>query len=451
VSVSLQKIKTIVVVMLENRSFDHMLGYLSLPEFRGGQVEGFRDNATGYDRGANLYKRETFMPWLSDDPFSRLPGDPPHERENISLQLGPRVDGKNPMSGFVENYKIHVVDTNDRPPVMSYFGPSQVPIAHFLADNFAICDQWFSSLPAGTQPNRLMAMSGYSVIDNNTHLLPKQFLVYDWLNLHNIRWRVYHEGMPFFAMMPNWVSEIFNREHFRGFEHLMPDIMEARPGREMPSVLFLEPGYTDAPHVGRSSDDHAPSGAAAGQEFLMKVYNAISRDPDLWNGSVMVITYDEHGGFFDHFSPVDLVTLPPLTATYEPFQTSGVRVPTFIVSPFVKPRDVYHQVFDHTSILKFLGERFGINGAYGLGVDQRPVHSISEVLDVDLPPRDIPPAPNLVEWVKQAPVETGRTLNTSPTTPIERSFQTALDTLHAHSVDGTEDKFPDLVPFITRT
>src|SRR5260370_14017552 len=98
---NLEKIKTIVIVMLENRSFDHMLGYLSLPDFRGADVEGFRDNTTGYDRGANSYKGRTFIPWLCDDPFSKLPGDPPHERDNISLQLGPRVGGKNVMDRLV--------------------------------------------------------------------------------------------------------------------------------------------------------------------------------------------------------------------------------------------------------------------------------------------------------------------------------------------------------------
>ena len=122
------------------------------------------------------------------------------------------------------------------------------------------------------------------------------------------------------------------------------------------------------------------------KNFLMKVYNAMTRDPDLWAGTVMIITYDEHGGFFDHVSPIDLLTLPTVPATYEPFRTGGVRVPAFIVSPFVKPRDVYNEAFDHTSILKFIGDRFGINGAYGFGVDQRAVASISEVLDLGLEP-----------------------------------------------------------------
>jgi phospholipase C len=452
-SANVKKIKTIFIVMLENRSFDHMLGYLGLPEFRGSKVDGFRDPASGKDRIRSSYNGNIFPPWYSNDPFSPLAADPPHERDDIALQLDPRTSGKNTLDGFVTNYaKVASVQKNDQPPVMSYFGMKEVPITHFLAENFAICDRWFSSLPAGTQPNRLMAMSGETLIDKNTHILPAQNLVYDWLDEHAISWRVYHEGMPFFVMMPHWTPRILDNTHFRGFAELQPDILKARPGEnEMHSVVFLEPGYTDAPHTGRSSDDHAPSGASAGQEFLMKAYNALTLDPDLWSGSVMVVTYDEHGGFFDHVPPVELTTNPPEGATYPAFATSGVRVPAFIVSPFVESGQVYRKTLDHTSILKFLGTCFDPKGSYSAVVDQRPVQSVLDVLNLDLPARDIPAAPNLNPYLAQMQGPVGRIPGTVPYNEIARSFQTALDLLHAHSVPAMQSKFAELESFVTRT
>ena len=430
-----------------------MLGYLGFPEFRRDKVAGFTDPTTGQDRARSLYNGNSFSPWHSNDPFSPLAADPPHERDDISLQLGPRANGRNAMDGFVTNYaKVATVQKNDRTPVMSYFGMNELPITHFFAEQFAICDHWFSSLPAGTQPNRLIAMSGQTLIDKNTHILPRQHLVYDWLDEHNISWRVYHEGMPFFAMMPHWTPRILDNANFRGFAELQPDILKARPEEdELPSVIFLEPEYTDAPHTGRSSDDHAPSGASAGQEFLMKAYNAATLDPDLWSGSVMIVTYDEHGGFFDHVSPVELTTPPPDGATYPPFTTSGVRVPAFIVSPFVEPTQIYNKTLDHTSILKFLGQRFDPKGSYSAPVDQRPVQSVLDVLNFELSERNIPAAPNLNPYLAQMQGPVGRTPGTVPYNDIARSFQTALDLLHAYSVPATQSKFSDLESFVTRT
>ena len=183
----------------------------------------------------------------------------------------------------------------------------------------------------------------------------------------------------------------------------------------------------------------------------MKAYNAATLDPDLWSGSMMIVTYDEHGGFFDHVSPVELTTLPPDGATYPPFTTSGVRVPAFILSPFVGPTQIYSKTLDHTSILKFLGQRFDPKGSYSLLVDQRPVQSVLDVINLELSARDIPAVPNLNSYLAQMQAPVGRTPGTAPYNEIARSFQTALDLLHAHSVPATQSKFSDLESFVTRT
>ena len=156
-------------------------------------------------------------------------------------------------------------------------------------------------------------------------------------------------------MMPRCVPAILEGKNSRPFEQLFNDTENEPPG-EFPQVIFIEPAYTDAPHLGVSSDDHAPSAIKGGQEFLLEVYRGMTNDPNLWSGTVMIVTYDEHGRFFDHVSPPALHTDPPAGAKSEgPFATLGVRVPTFVISPFVKQGAVFSSVLDHTSILKFLG------------------------------------------------------------------------------------------------
>jgi phospholipase C len=111
--------------------------------------------------------------------------------------------------------------------------------------------------------------------------------------------------LPFFALMPRWQGEIAESllldalgidTHFRVFEHFERDF---RWDPRLPSVIFLEPEYTDAPHW-TANDDHPPTTIAAGQEFLRSIYRALMRRPDRWEKALLVITYDEHGGFFDH-------------------------------------------------------------------------------------------------------------------------------------------------------
>jgi phospholipase C len=245
--------------MLENRSFDHMLGYRSLASFGKSSIDGLKDNATWNTEVANPLGSERYPPWHWKNAFAKMPGDPPHERADIALQLGSRTATGFALDGFVKNYagvKGVSVSPADPPAVMGYFTPAEVPMSHFLAEKFLVCDRWFSALPAGTQPNRLMAMSGFSKIEHNTNLLlPPQPLLYDWLTEHNIRWRVYHQGMPFFSMMPAWtLRALHDEEHFRRFTRIDNDLMECLPD-ELPQVFFFEPSYTDAPHQGVSSDD----------------------------------------------------------------------------------------------------------------------------------------------------------------------------------------------------
>jgi phospholipase C len=301
----LDLIKTIVVVMMENRSFDHMLGYLRL--VKGWEkVDGIRpEDSTWIKSTTNTYNGKAYATFYQTDPFHKMPADPPHEYTDIARQMAlPNSEGVFPMNGFVQSYANATakpkIDAPESAVVMGYFTQKELPVIDFLAKNFAVCDHWFSALPAGTQANRLMSMAGYSRIAHNTLPLPSHRLVYDWLDAHDVNWRVYHEGLPFFAMMLDKIPRILG-SHFKPFADLWNDVRDEGPD-EFPQVIFIEPWYTDGPHRDVSRDDHAPSAVVGGQQFLNEVYRDIRLNPN-WDGTVMVVNYDEHGGFFDHVSP----------------------------------------------------------------------------------------------------------------------------------------------------
>jgi phospholipase C len=259
----LNKIDTIIIVMMENRSFDHMLGYLSLPDYGRTDVEGLRYKANSNPPvwDSEFVVPGPYTPFRMPDPKAPLPNntDPPHERRPyIEKQLGvPDSDGVYPMNGFVQSYDGKIsVNGADQPVVMGYFTGEDLPTTHVFAENFLICDHWFSAIPAGTQPNRLMAMSGQSRLDMNVNKppLPDQYLVYHWLRDHGVRWRVYAESLPFFALMPSQWPLLSGNLRF--FSHLAHDITQESPDT-FPQVIFVEPRYTNAPHVESPHDDHA--------------------------------------------------------------------------------------------------------------------------------------------------------------------------------------------------
>ena len=147
---NLDKIKTIVVVMMENRSFGHMLGYLSLAPSNRADVNGQSLDPAWLARFANDDKGQAVQPFLNNDPYSLPPGfDPPHGRGDVAKHLGTPQGGAYPMNGFVGAIPDTVsTDPNVRRLVMGYFGAKEAPINDFFASNFTICDRWFCSLPA---------------------------------------------------------------------------------------------------------------------------------------------------------------------------------------------------------------------------------------------------------------------------------------------------------------
>jgi phospholipase C len=386
----LDQIDIVVIVMMENRSFDHLLGYLRLPAFGGLQVDGIRDDQNWLRANAN--------PGLPPDNFMYQPValhelnivDSGHERSDVAAQMGPlQPSGIYPFKGFVQNAR---GDSN----VMGYYDSAVVPIHDFFARNFCVCDRWFAPLSTGTQPNRLMAMSGSSEIDVNVSNpvdFPDQQLAYDWLSMRNVPWRVYHQGFfPFFSMMPGWYPQMILSDNFRRFERLSTDF-QLEPNATFPKVIFVEPKYTDAPHVGEGSDDHRPSSVLGGQHFLRDIYKTLISNKPRWLRTAMFVTYDEHGGFYDHVQPLPIVTKDP-KGRYADFVSTGPRVPGLVISPFTSAGQIFSGHLDHTSILKFLGQKFGSN-SYSNEVDARNgVVSVLDTLNLSTPRQAIVPAPD---------------------------------------------------------
>ena len=442
----LSKVETIVFLMFENRSFDHMLGHLSLPNFGNRtDVEGLTEplERPEYE---NRFQGDAYYPFVLDDGV--LSTDLPHGRGEVAKQLAHNaVTGAHEMSGFVRAYFESVanqqLDDTTKPDPMGFFTPAAVPITNFLANEFALCDHWFASLPTSTQPNRVMSLCGSTRIDETHGLFPpRDAMVLDWLEQHGIRWRVYHCGISFFALLGR--GEIFG-PNFRGIDRLAPDVAHEKVG-DFPQVIFVEPSYGDAPHLGGDvpNDNHAPLAVAPGEALLRRVYQALTTNPARWQRTVFVVTYDEHGGFFDHVPPPLIPYVPASNATFKtPFTSLGVRVPGLVISPLVQRRTVYKGILDHTSFLQLLAERFTPGTPFSERVDQRRkagVASVSAVLNVDSPRSQIPAAPN-------APLSVTVTLSApEPQAPtaLQQAFEDTARRMVADYPRQTAQQYPEI-------
>jgi phospholipase C len=358
-----QSIDTIFIVMLENRSFDHVLGV------RGGKVPPLT-NPSSWDN-------RPFEPVVHRDAW--IDTDLPHERARV------RTSFEGGMRGFVKAYEEHIGAPSpaDCPP-MWLCDPVDLPVTTFLADQFCVCTRWHASLPCDTQPNRLMAMSGTTRIDVTDinpvagRWLPDQYTVLDWLveKRGSSPFAVYVDG-PFvpgiryptnFYLMKRLHPLLAGRTS--GFSGLAADVATWDPGAvnpaaRPPAVVYCEPFYNDLAvslpvGEGHGNCNHPPLPMAYGEEFLRKVYEAVRSNPKVWARSLIVVTCDEHGGFFDHVPPPPMPFDPPEGASWStPFETLGVRVPTILISPWVAAGTSCDLLFDHTSLLQLITERFG--------------------------------------------------------------------------------------------
>jgi phospholipase C len=356
---NLEKIDHVVVLMMENRSFDHMLGYLKLqgilPEVDGLERTMGNEDAKGtFHRVRVLGRRRIDQKAL----------DPGHSAADVKEQL------EGDMGGFLENFvKAFERNKKEHPPpagfkfdptlVLAYLTGDDVPVYDYLARRYQVCDRWFSSFPGPTWPNRLYAVTGGSAGTTANRKPP----VYDLpsfvrhLDRENVPWRWYSfdpgtlraiDGR--YAFFHDDEFAYFNRKTLFERRTFLDD---ARDG-ELPAVSWIDPNFVDFRLFGPpgSNDDHPPSPTMPGQELVLTLLTALWTSPH-WRKTLLVVTYDEHGGFYDHVDP-RAFTPEDDRPTHRRY---GVRVPALVVSPYVEA-GVSHTVFDHTSILKTILLRF---------------------------------------------------------------------------------------------
>jgi phospholipase C len=360
-----EEVETIVVLMQENRSLDHMLGYLSLPggnRENGQPVEGKIDGLAGSERNDAPGDNTTGINALPDTQF---PNSPAHELDHVLDQIN---EGQ--MSGFLADFmdrypNVSVADTNPgRHTPLSHYTGELLPTHDALARRHLVCDRWFAAFPGATQPNRFCTLTGSTPVLENLPLphpdlgYLRQETVFDRLTQARVEWCYFEHDLAFLRFYNRYRLE--NRRVVPFGDSRDGFVARAHAGT-LPPVVFIDPNFVDVPPVRTANDDHPPADVAFGQTLLASVHDTLIRSPQ-WAKAMLIITYDEHGGFFDHVPPPGTAASPaviPRVHRNGP-RTLGVRVPTFVVSPIVPAGGVSHVRFDHTSIawtilLRFLG------------------------------------------------------------------------------------------------
>jgi phospholipase C len=362
--------------MLENRSFDHMLGAL-------------QPVVTGLD-GVPAGGPPRTNPDVAGRAIAQLPvaeaivdPDPQHETADVLEQLD---DGN---GRFVKNYeRAHTgLTAEQKQAVMAYHALDSLSALHQLGRMFVVCDGWHAAVPGPTWTNRLFAMSGTSrgrvkmpegIFHPNLHAY-KQPSVFRRLEEAGRSQRIYFGDFPLSLLLADRRRPL-PALRMRDLERFFDDAGGAEA--TFPDFTFIEPRYMNDP-----DDDHPPHDVAAGQALIARVYHALRANRPLWESTLLVITYDEHGGFYDHVAAGAAV--PPDSHHEEySFDRLGVRVPTVLVSPWLVP-GVVHTTCDHTALLRSLQVKWGL-GDLGARVAAAP-DILSGLARTPAARKDIPP------------------------------------------------------------
>src|SRR5712692_1196474 len=289
-------VKHVILLLLENRSFDQMLGCFknTYPDLEGIDPNNPGRNA---DNAGNVFTQTP-----TSEKQMRL--DPRHEVEHVRVQL--EQDNSGFVKDFVTNYPNSSAD--DRQQIMSYYSLWFLDGLHRLARDFTICDHWFSSVPGPTWTNRFFALSGTSSgrvempgsIKNRADLdrffQQWQLTIFDRLNDAGRSWRIYYYDFPC-SLVLDQMREPHNLRNYSKIDHFFKDARG--PATNFPDFTFIEPKYFGEDQ----NDDHPPHNVIKGEKLIADVYNALRANDELWNSSLLVVLFDEHGGFYDHVPP----------------------------------------------------------------------------------------------------------------------------------------------------
>ncbi|MFB7629578.1 alkaline phosphatase family protein [Streptomyces sp. NPDC056149] len=378
---SLDQVEHVIFLMQENRSFDHYFGTLQ-------GVRGFEDpDAVTLPTGRSVFHQPDpqhpdgyLLPFHHD---TRTTSAARAHSTSHTWQSQHLSWNHGRMDNWVPTHRAADGPANG-PFTMGYYTRDDLPFHYALADAFTVCDNYFCSVLGPTHPNRIMAISGTidpdgkhggPVVDN--HSTGFRWTTYpERLQAAGISWR-YYTANPQDTDL-GWFTAF---QHARPGDPLYENAMVPRsPSQvadiirndELPSVTWLDSQYLPSVYGLPEASEEPPNLPAAGATYMYTILDALGSRPDVWAKTVLIITYDENDGRFDHVppptaperTPGEWVTVSPL-----PDNTSGIagpiglgfRVPALVISPWSRGGWVCSEVFDHTSMLKFLERRFGVH------------------------------------------------------------------------------------------
>lgn len=360
-------ITTYVFLMLENRTYDHVFGARALEGLGGNGITASMSNPD--DNGGTVAVYNPSSLEMCTD------GDPPHGWDAAHAQWN---NGAN--DGFVR--------AHGGPDPMQYLTRDQQPVSWALADAYTTCDRWHAAVMGPTLPNRAYWHTGTSFgLKVNSEILTKFSqgvpvpTIYNRLNDKGIDWAYYYGNLAVVSLLgnpgPHQVDLGPNdgTGHVRRFGDALTGggqfFKDAKEGK-LPSVVYIDPAFYE-------NDDHPPIHPIMGQELIAAVYTALATSPQ-WKNCMLIVTYDEHGGFYDHVAPP--TTTDDTEAKYgvPGFEQMGFRVPAMVIGPYVKQGYVSTQLYDHTSALKHIQTTFGLES---INVRIDAANDLSDCIDMD--------------------------------------------------------------------
>ncbi len=378
-------IKHVFVLMLENRSYDHLLGFLPR-EGHLGAVDGLSGDEFNLINPRSPSSQRYYVQEGAQDELYTLPAPgPAHDFFAANVQLTGYAANPGPCNpprsnGFVQSYVEELTACSEDPTrfwarpdqiklVMQCFHWEQIPALATLAREFVLCDRWFSSVPGPTMPNRFYVhaatSAGYAINDGS-----KTFdmeTIQNRLEDAGRTWRVYYSNVNELFLLSRVPQTRDRMRHFD--EHFESDVGLG----DVADYTYLIPRFIaedrGAAGVAAADDEHAPSSVGRGDRLIARIYAALRANPEVWKSCLFVILFDEHGGFYDHSIPPCGVPNPdglysptagqPAGAPRFDFRRLGFRVPAVLVSPWLRPQ-VNSTLFEHASIPATLGRFFGL-------------------------------------------------------------------------------------------
>jgi phospholipase C len=427
----LSSIKHIVQLMLENRSFDQMLGFLYTDSGNrspnGDPYEGLTGTETNPDdagRQVQVFRIDKAI----KNPYFMPGADPGEGFLNTNFQLfstDDPVHGATPTNqGFVINFKASIASDlarhfKDTLPgtvpseIMGMYDPSMLPIMSNLARGFAVCDNWFASAPTQTIPNRAFAAAATSQghLDNKVKVFTCQS-IFGALSKNNIDWAIYGYNREPLTRLDFPDTQTADETHFGHFR----DFQARVAAGTLPAYTFLEPSFGSG-----GNSQHPNYDVALGEQLLHDTYYALRNGPG-WNDSLLAITYDEHGGNYDHVAP-PWGAIAPDNSVGEfgfDFTRFGVRIPALLISPRIVAGTVFRSkqgTIDHTSLLKTIERRWKLPA---LTARDKAAPGLGDVLTLATPRTDDP--------LKGIPIPFSQASHPNQSTP------SVLEKIHASKV-----------------